>query len=342
MSATAVVLFNLGAPDRPEAVRPFLGNLFSDPAIIAAPDWIRGSLARFIAWRRAGKARAVYDRLGGGSPLLANTRRQAAALEAALGSGFKVFVAMRYWHPRAVEVAREVKAMAPARVVLLPLYPQFSGTTSGSSLAEWRQAAAAAGIAAPSSFVCCYPEDRDWVAALAETIAPLLDQAAKVGAARLLLSAHGLPRRVVERGDPYQFQVERTARAVVAALGRKGLDWSVCYQSRVGPLRWIEPYAEAELARAGRDRVPVVLAPIAFVSEHSETLVELDRSYRDLALAAGVPLYLRAPAVAEAPTFIRALAGLVRAAVKREGVFCPSGRRLCPDDRAACALRSAA
>ena len=175
------------------------------------------------------------------------------------------------------------------------------------------------------------------IEAFARLIAPALEHAAAHGKPRLLLSAHGLPKRVIQRGDPYQAQVEATAAAVIARLARRGLDWLVCYQSRVGPLEWIGPYAEAEIDRAGRDRVPVVMAPIAFVSEHSETLVELDMLYRDRALATGAPAYVRVPALGTDRGFIGGLAALARAA---GGDIAGSGGGChCPAGLAGCAMR---
>lgn len=335
---TAVVLFNLGGPDGPDAVEPFLFNLFNDKAIIGAPQPIRWLLATLISRKRAPIAREIYRGLGGGSPLLANTEKQAQALGQALGPDFKVFIAMRYWHPRAEATAQAVAAWGADKVVLLPLYPQYSTTTSASSLAEWHRAAEAAGLRAPTASVCCYPSQADLIAAQAALIAPALAEAAKSGKPRLLFSAHGLPKKIVAKGDPYQWQVEATAAAIVAKLAAPGLDWQVCYQSRVGPLEWIGPYAEAELERAGRDKVPLVVVPVAFVSEHSETLVELDVTYRDHALKAGVPSYHRVPALAEHPGFIACLAKLVREATARTGMACDGGKRLCPGNWARCAM----
>ena len=339
MSRTAVVLFNLGGPDRPESVEPFLRNLFSDPAIIRVPTLARWLLARLIARRRAPIARENYDRLGGGSPLLPNTRAQAAALQGVLGDDHRVFVCMRYWHPMADEVAREVAAWGPERVVLLPLYPQFSTTTTGSSLADWARAAARAGLERTFCGVCCYPTSPGLVRAMAAAIAPLLE-----AKSRLLFSAHGLPKRVIADGDPYQDQIEETARAVVAALDRpgldqRGLDWQICYQSRVGPLEWIGPSTEAELRRAAQDGVPVVVAPIAFVSDHVETLVEIEIEYRHLAAGLGVPGFTRVPALGTAPDFIAALAELVRGAVARGAVVATAeGVRRCTARCAGCPM----
>jgi ferrochelatase len=321
MTRVAVVLMNLGGPDSLEAVRPFLVNLFSDPAIIGLPGPLRWPLARLIAWRRAPVARMIYARLGGQSPLLANTNAQAHALEGALGSGYRCFVAMRYWHPSSAETAREVADWAPDEIVCLPLYPQFSTTTTASSLASWQYAAKQQGLDCPTRCVRCYPCERGLIEALVQLIRPVLDtpSTAERGP-RLLLTAHGLPMKIVRAGDPYPAQVERTAAAVVEALAKPGLDWRVCYQSRVGPLRWIEPSTDEEIKRAGREGVPLVVAPISFVSEHSETLVELDLDYRNLAEASGVPAYDRVATVGVEPAFIGALAALVHRALSRASI----------------------
>jgi ferrochelatase len=309
---TAVVLMNLGGPDSLDAVEPFLFNLFSDRAIIDLPQPLRLPLARLVARRRAPVARRIYAVLGGSSPLLANTERQAEALEARLGPGYRCFVAMRYWHPTSLETVRKVKAWMPDEIVCLPLYPQFSSTTTGSSLRAWRSAAEQEHLERPTRIVCCYPEAEGFVEALAERIRPGLAEVVRRGKApRLLLTAHGLPQRIVRAGDPYPQQVAATAAAVVATLSQPRLDWRVCYQSRIGPLRWTGPSIAAEIRAAGRDRVPIVVAPIAFVSEHSETLVELDQDYRRLAEDCGVSHYARVPAVGAAPGFVAALAALV-------------------------------
>jgi len=347
MSRLAVVLFNLGGPDRPEAVEPFLFNLFNDPAIIGLPWPLRPLLARLISRRRAPTARGIYDRLGGRSPLLELTLQQATTLESRLNAGepgmeTRVFVAMRYWHPFAGETARKVQAFEPDEIVLLPLYPQYSTTTTGSSLKDWHRAAEAAGLGGVATrAVCCYPRNTALVAAQAALIRPALDEAASHGVPRLLFSAHGLPEKVIARGDPYAWQVERTAEAIVATMARPNLDWTVCYQSRVGPLAWIGPSTESELQRAATDGVPVVVVPVAFVSEHSETLVELDIEYREVAEKLGIPAYVRVPALGIAEGFIEALAGLVTAARKAPASLISDGeRRLCPANFKCCAQAS--
>jgi len=339
MAKIAVVLFNLGGPDRQESVEPFLFNLFNDPAIIGLPWPLRPLLARLISHRRAPVARGIYAEIGGGSPLLDLTGQQAAALERELaGDGeVRVFVCMRYWRPLSDETAREVKAFGPDEIVLLPLYPQHSTTTTASSLRDWKRAARAVGLAAPARAVCCYPTEPGFIAAEVDLIRAALEKAAAKGRPRVLFSAHGLPKRVIDGGDPYAWQVEQSAAAIVQGLAVPDLDWVVCYQSRVGPLEWIGPSTEAEVDRAGRDGVPVVVVPIAFVSEHSETLVELDIEYRKLAEKLRVPAYERVPAVATHRRFIAGLAGLVRAALKDgRAVVSQQGGRLCPAGQGRC------
>jgi ferrochelatase len=316
MTRVAVVLMNLGGPDSLQAVKPFLVNLFSDPAIIGLPGFLRLPLARFVASRRAPVARDIYARLGGRSPLVANTEAQARALEAALGAGHRCFVTMRYWHPLSPETARQVAEWAPDEVVCLPLYPQFSTTTTASSLAAWQLAAARQGLIRPTHVVRCYPCEQGLIEAIAGLVGPALEAASGNGRpSRLLLTAHGLPKKIVRNGDPYPDQVQRTAAAVVAALARPELDWRVCYQSRIGPLEWIGPSTEEEIKRAGEDGVALVVAPISFVSEHSETLVELDLDYRHLAEVAGVANYYRVATVGVEPSFIGSLATLVNRAL---------------------------
>jgi len=334
----AVVLFNLGGPDTPEAVEPFLRNLFSDPAIITLPTVFRLPLARFVAARRAPIAREIYAKIGGRSPILEETEAQARALETALareGADARAFIAMRCWKPFSDETAQAVAAWKPDRIALLPLYPQYSTTTTASSLKDWHRAAVRAGLAAPDVKVCCYPDEPGFVAAEAALIREALEKRRPEWNYRLLLSAHGLPKRTVARGDPYQQQVEKSAAAVIAALGVDKLDWAVCYQSRVGPLEWIGPATDAEIRRAGQEGKALIVAPIAFVSEHSETLVELDIEYAKLAKDNGVPDYIRVPTVSTRGEFIDGLARQVLQAVARNSVqgrdrrICPAGFRAC-------------
>ncbi|MDZ4321944.1 MAG: ferrochelatase, partial [Phenylobacterium sp.] len=277
---------------------------------------------------------------GGGSPLLPETEKQAAALTERLqrdwpGHDVRVFIAMRYWNPLTPETARAVEAFGPDQVVLLPLYPQFSTTTTQSSLKAWREHYRGPGRI---SAVCCYPEATGWIEAQAALITAQLEKAGDKPV-RVLFSAHGIPENLVHRkGDPYQEQVERTVFAVVERLGLQ--DWTICYQSRVGPLKWLGPSTPDAIEQAGRDGVGAVLVPIAFVSEHVETLVELDVEYGHLAEEKGVSPYLRAPAVGVTDAFIEALSEAVGSAVDRTGIA-PYGPG-CQGDWKACPCRGIA
>ena len=332
----AVVLFNLGGPDSLAAVGPFLRNLFSDPAIISVPGFIRRPLAHLIASRRAPIAREIYSLMGGRSPIVEETQAQARALEAALqtsGHEAKCMIAMRYWHPLTAEAVEAVKAFSPERIVLLPLYPQYSTTTTASSLSEWRKLAKRARLSAPEHDVCCYPFGDGFIAALRDLLQKAFTRAKPDLSYRVLFSAHGLPKRVVERGDPYQWQVERTVQAVLETWRGVPFEHTICYQSRVGPLEWIKPATDDEVRRAGGEGKALIVVPVAFVSEHSETLVELDIEYAKLARASGVPDYIRVPAVRDHKLFIDGLARLVLAALASsrpvncaDGRICPAGR----------------
>ncbi len=340
----AVVLFNLGGPDRPEDVRGFLENLFKDPAILSLPNPFRRALAWFIAKRRAPSAQENYAKMGGGSPLLANTQAQAKALEAALADGasgdeFRCFIAMRYWSPFVEQAAAQVRDWAPDEIVLLPLYPQFSTTTTGSSLSAWHEVASDL----PVRTVCCYPNEPSFIEAHARAVTNTWDEAGRPERVRVLFSAHGLPERVIEAGDPYQAQVETTCAAVAASLPDGLSDWAVCYQSRVGPLKWIGPSTEEAIAAAGEAGMGALVTPIAFVSEHIETLVELDDEYGLLARELGVAPYLRAPALGDDPKFIECLARLTRSALEGPmGVKPPSGAPICPANCSKCPAAEAA
>jgi len=336
MSRLAVVLLNLGGPDSQAAVEPFLYNLFSDPAIIRLPQPLRWALARLISRRRAPVARAIYAHLGGGSPLLPNTQAQAAALEQALadsGIEAKVFIAMRYWSPLSAVAAREVAAYGPDEIVLLPLYPQYSTTTTESSIAAWEKAAATAGVRAPTRAVCCYPAEEGFIAALAEL--------ARAGMAetrrrqpevkpQVIFTAHGLPVKIAKSGDPYVERVDATCRALVTALELEGEDWELGFQSRVGPLEWVGPSTDELIVAAAEAKRPILLVPVAFVSEHSETLVELDIEYRKLATEHGAGVYIRVPVVGTHPAFIAGLARSVALARAGVGSFTTTGTRCAP------------
>jgi protoporphyrin/coproporphyrin ferrochelatase len=340
----AVVMLNLGGPLGPQDVRPFLFNLFNDPAIIGAPGLIRTAIAALISTTRAKSARENYAKMGGGSPLLAETEKQADALARALTQAhpdahWRVFSAMRYWTPFIAEVAKDVSDWQPDRITLLPLYPQFSTTTTESAFLEWSRY----GAEVPTAKPCCYPLHQRFIEAHARLIADHFT-AAKMDSAkcRLLFSAHGLPERTIARGDGYQWQVEQTAKAVAARLPDI-FDWQVCYQSRVGPLKWIGPSTEDAIEKAAKDGRDILLTPIAFVSEHIETLVELDEEYAELAHEKGVARYERVPALGVHPLFIEALRDIVLDLDARAltGICPPGGTPICPSEFGRCPARLA-
>jgi ferrochelatase len=319
---TAVVLFNLGGPDSPQAVRPFLYNLFSDPDIFTFPfgALTRRPLAWLIARRRAREAAKGYLALGGRSPLLKNTQQQAQALSRALAGdgGFDIHVCMRYWHPRAAEVVPELKRRAYERVILLPLYPQYSRTTSGSSYSEFRRECERAAYRPPVTFIRQWFDQPDYQRAIVESLRAEAEKFPDPDPARIevLFSAHGLPQKIVEAGDPYEAQIQATADAVRARLG-----WphtTLCYQSRVGPLEWIKPYIQDVIReKAARGAKQMLVYPIAFVSDHIETLYELGMTYAELARAQGITHYRVCPALNDHPRLIQALRRLVLDAVRQ-------------------------
>jgi ferrochelatase len=307
---TAIVLFNLGGPSSPDEIKPFLYSLFSDPAILTFPQPFRSILATLITKRRLKEAQHIYGQLGGKSPLLENTNTQAKALNAELGSGYKVFVAMRHAAPLIDQTFQEIQKYAPSEIVLLPLYPQYSTTTTESAFKEWKKVSTMRST--PTHFIHSYPTQKGFIEAMKDLTLPLYKNAKEKGTPRVLLTAHGLPEKTIKRGDPYQGHVEETAQALIKALQIPADEAILCYQSRVGPLKWIGPSTESEIIRASQEKRPLVIVPISFVSEHSETLVELDITYKKLALGNGCQAYYRVPTVQTHPLFIKGLGDLVR------------------------------
>ena len=281
---------------------------------------MRQMVALLIATTRSPKVKPLYAMMGGRSPILPNTQAQADALQKILGENYKVFVSMRYANPRAAEVVKQIKQYAPEKIILLPLYPQFSTTTTESSETEWNLAAK--GLHIPTETICCYPIEAGFIAAIVENILanpPPLEGGIRAEGVRILFSAHGLPQKIIDKkGDPYVKHVEKTAQAIVAKLGIPNLDWKVTYQSRVGPVEWVKPYTDVEIKQAGAEKKHLILVPIAFVSEHIETLVELDVENKHLAEASGCASYTRIPTVSTHPKFIAGLAELVLSNTKKE------------------------
>ena len=309
----AVILFNLGGPDKLENVEPFLFNLFNDPAILNLPSFFRYPLAKLIANRRAPTAKKIYSELGGSSPILKLTKEQATALELKLNkadsaSEYKCFIVMRCWHPRAENVIKDVINYNPDEIILMPLYPQFSAATSGSSIKEWNDVCLKNNFNVKTSTICCYPTDENFVLAHKDEIIKKINNLKNF---KLIFSAHGLPEKNIKKGDPYQWQVEQSVAKIVKALNIENLDWILSYQSRVGPLRWIGPSTEDIIIENSKLGKHIVLVPIAFVSEHSETLVELDIEYKELADKNGCKNYLRVPALGTNANYIKAMSDLI-------------------------------
>ena len=313
-----VVLLQLGGPDSLESVEPFLFNLFCDPDIIDLPlaFLFRRRLARFIASRRAPKVQEYYKRIGGRSPILKLTRRQANAVDRGLRGRLnaRVFIGMRYWHPITDEAIDQVVQAGIRRVVLLPLYPHFSKTTTGSSVNEWHRILARRGIATLQTDVIEeYCEHPLYIRALVRNINIALRRVpgAHRGNVTLVFSAHGTPVKLVKAGDPYQQQIVRTYNAVLAE-GNWGLPHRLCYQSKVGPERWLEPSLDDTIRQLAAEKAThVIVIPIAFVSDHSETLWEINIEAKEEAKHLGIRYYDMSPALNTNPLYIEALTSLV-------------------------------
>ena len=309
----AIILFNLGGPDSLDSVEPFLFNLFYDPAILNLPSFFRYPLAKLIANRRAPIAKKIYEELGGSSPILELTKKQANALQSKLNKDdgmfeYKCFIVMRCWHPRAEDVVKEVINYDPNEIILMPLYPQFSAATSGSSIKEWNDICLKNDLKVKTSIFCCYPTDENFIEAHKNEIEKKIKNLDNF---KLIFSAHGLPEKNIKKGDPYQWQVEQSVDKIVESLNIKNLDWVLSYQSRVGPLKWIGPSTDNIIIENSKLGKSIVLVPIAFVSEHSETLVELDIEYKELADKNGCKNYLRVPALGTNENYIKAMSNLI-------------------------------
>ena len=336
----AIILFNLGGPDKIESVEPFLFNLFYDPAILNLPTFLRYPLAKIISNRRAPVAKKIYQELGGSSPILKLTKEQSVALETRLNQNqtidqYKCFIVMRCWNPRAKDVINNVKLYSPEEVILMPLYPQYSAATSGSSIKEWKDVCKKDNYKVKTSTICCYPTDQNFINAHTKEIIKKIKNLKNF---KLIFSAHGLPEKNIKKGDPYQWQVEQSVERIIESLNNENLDWILSYQSRVGPLKWIGPSTEDIIVENSKLDKHIVLVPIAFVSEHSETLVELDIEYKELAEANGCKNYTRVPALGINEDFIKAMSELI---IKKneykinENLYppkiqCPSNFKKCP------------
>jgi len=331
----AVILFNLGGPDKLENVEPFLFNLFNDSAIISVPSIFRYPLAKFISKRRAPIAKNIYREIGNKSPILELTQDQAKSLENNLleKGDYKCFIVMRCWHPRASDVIKKVREYNPEEIILLPLYPQFSASTSGSSINEWNDLCEKENYKIKTKTVCCYPTESNFITSHVSLIKKTL-QHVENNNFKLIFSAHGLPENKIKKGDPYQWQVEQTVKEIMSKLQTENLDYTISYQSRVGPMKWIGPSTDSEIIKYSKEKKGVVIVPVAFVSDHSETLVELDIEYKKLAEKNGCSFYKRVPALGIEEYFIKGLAELVLRSQTRgdfvSSIMCPNKFVKCP------------
>lgn len=359
----AIVLFNLGGPDSLDSVKNFLFNLFYDPSIIRLPKPFRFILAKLISNLRASKAKNIYSMIGGKSPILEQTTNQKNALQKKLQEKingknieFEILICMRHWHPMTEEVMREIKSIGPSEIVLLPLYPQFSTTTTGSSIADFMNhfvkiyESDKKKKAPLVKAIGCYPTDDDFILAHTTVVRQEIEKLTE-GNFRVLFSAHGLPVDIIKAGDPYQWQVEQTVGAVVKQLNMPDLDYKITYQSRVGPVEWLKPDTEHEVENTCKEGKILVIVPIAFVSEHVETLVELDIEYRSIAQKYSIP-YIRIPTLQINDIFIDSLAKSVINILDQE-VLQPKDqndflitssnlKRICPNKFVSCLCKNTA
>ena len=316
----AVILLNLGGPDKISAVKPFLFNLFKDKNIIPLPTFLRYPLAFLISRLRYKKSAQIYQKLGGKSPIYPQTYAQAQALTQELqkntDKNYKVFFAMRYWHPFTSEVILDVKKFNPDKIILLPLYPQFSTTTTQSSFEEWDLWTKKLELDKPTVKICCYPDNHDFIAAHGELIVEYCKAYSFPQDMIFIFSAHGIPQECVDKGDPYEEHITRCVHNIIDYLKTKNIhcQFIITYQSKVGPKKWLLPNTEDIITDLSSQNKSLCVIPIAFVSEHSETLVELDMDYQKLALEKGAKQYIRIPTLSVHKTFIFALSTMIQKA----------------------------
>jgi len=317
----AILLLNMGGPDSLDAVRPFLKNLFSDPAIIGLPGFLRIPLASVLSTRRARKVIPRYRLIGGKSPIAQITHDQARALGDALTEAGQqtssVLPAFSYWHPFISESVLRSEEEGARNLVILSLYPQYCRATTGTCLTDLSRVLTSSSLASNATIIDRWPDHRGYLDSLAGTVVEALEMIPSVerDEAVILFSAHGVPRTLIESGDPYYEQTLLTVNGVMDRLGPR--QHQLAFQSRLGPVKWLEPSlpdALHELADKGAP--PVVVVPVSFVSDHIETLYELDIQHMEMAQSLGFRTYVRAPALNTRPDFIQALADLVIEAVR--------------------------
>jgi protoporphyrin/coproporphyrin ferrochelatase len=302
-----VIVFNMGGPNNLSEISSFLYNIFSDRNIINLQFCLRSIIARTISFIRTPYAKRMYSKIGGKSPILKNTYEQSDVLEKLLGSNYKVFVCMRYTRPKIYDIINQVISIHPKKIIFLPLYPQFSKATTLSFYLQWLEIVRNINITT-IKIINFFVMD-DFIKALFDNTKNSTNSFSDIFSYRYLFTAHGLPKKNIRMGDPYQVQIELTANLLAKKLGIT--DYVLCYQSRIGPVEWLGPSTYNEVIRAGKDNKGIVIVPISFTSENLETLYELDIYYKSIALKSGVKNYIRVPTVGANRDFISGLAKLV-------------------------------
>jgi ferrochelatase len=310
---TAVLLLQMGGPDSLDAIEPFLFNLFSDRDIIRiGPAFLQPLIARFISRNRAKKVAEYYRQIGGKSPIRELTGQQALELEKSLGDGYRCFVAMRYSKPDTIEALAAIKREGIGRVIVLSLYPHYSRATSGSSINELERVLAQSKLKFELTYILKFYDNPGYIAALVEKVEQGLAGFADRSGVQLVFSAHGLPQSFIDSGDPYLDHIQATVRLTMEHFG--GISHHLAFQSRAGPVKWLEPSTETkiqELAASGCKQL--LMVPLSFVSDHIETLYEIDIQYREEARQLGIEDFRRTESLNSSPLFIRCLAELVKA-----------------------------
>jgi len=316
MNKTAVLLLQMGGPDSIADIEPFLYNLFCDRDIInIGPAFLQPLLARLIARRRSGKVAAYYSKIGGKSPIRELTEQQASELEKKLGTDYRCFVAMRYSRPDAAEALTAIAREGIKRIIALPLYPHFSRATTGSSLNELERVLARSVDRPDLTVVRQFCDHPQYINSLVEKIKKGLAGIENRSNVQLLFSAHGLPQSFINSGDPYLDQIQITVRLVMESFA--DIPHHLSFQSRAGPVKWLEPSTEDKISElAVKGAGPLLVVPISFVSDHIETLYEIDIQYREEALKHGLNAFHRVESLNTSVQFINCLADLVQTAGK--------------------------
>jgi len=315
----AVLLLQMGGPDSLDAIKPFLINLFTDREIIKlGPSWLQPLLARIIVKKRLAHVEENYSQIGGKSPLRELTEQQAAALERVLGEEYRCFVAMRYWKPSTLEALAEIRRAGISEITALSLYPHYSRATSGSSIKELKRILAESGVKFNVRYIESFYDDPLYIEALAERIREGLKEFHPLADVELLFSAHSLPQSFIDEGDPYLSHIEETVRLVMQQFD---IPHHLAFQSRAGPVKWLEPSTDDMLKKLAEDgRKNILVVPLSFVSDHIETLHEIDIEYSKKAWELGIARFARIPSLNSAPKFVECLASLVHKSEKTASV----------------------